>query len=172
MSSPFLHLLALAVSENDLGAVRGLVRRSLRGEGRTLEIGCGPGHFADLFATGDYVGVDREPRFVDYARRHRPGAFICDELSAIGLPDARFDQVVGLDVLGPRSDAAGRAIVAELKRLLVPAARALLVERSMGDGRVERLATSLGRIERREVVKSGFRERVAFQISNSALGPA
>jgi SAM-dependent methyltransferase len=165
MTSPFLHLLWLGLTEGDLRAVRGFVRRTLRAESRTLEIGCGPGLFADLFAAGDYVGVDPRERFVDYARRQRPGAFICDELSAIGLPDARFDQALGLDILGPRSDAAGRALGAEIRRLLAPGGRVLLVEQAKNRERVERLAASVGRIERRDLVTSGFRERVAFLLS-------
>jgi SAM-dependent methyltransferase len=165
MTSPFLHLLALALREGDLRAVRDHVRRSLRAESRTVEIGCGPGHFADLFATGDYVGVDPRPRFVDYARRHRPGAFICDEVAPVGLPDARFDQALALDLLGPGSDAAGRAIATEVRRLLVPTGRVLLIERAASGGRVERLAAAVGRIERRDLVKSGVRERVALLLS-------
>ncbi len=102
MTSPFLYLFTLALTEGDLRAVRELVRKTLATEARTLEMGCGPGLFSDLFAAGDYVGVDPRPRFVDYARRERPGAFICDELRSVGLPDARFDQAVALDLLGPR----------------------------------------------------------------------
>jgi SAM-dependent methyltransferase len=165
MTSPFLEVLGLALQEGDLRAVRDLVRSSLRPEARTLEVGCGPGLFADLFAAGDYVGVDPRPRFVDHARRHRPGSFICDELAAVGLPDARFEQALGLDVLGPRSDVASRAIAVELKRLLAPAGRVLLVERVKGIERVVRLASTLGRIERRDLVQSGWRERVALVVS-------
>ena len=165
MTSPFLEVLGLALAEADLGAVRDLVRGSLRPEARTLDIGCGPGLFADLFAAGDYVGVDPRPRFVDHARRHRPGSFICDELAGVGLPDARFEQALGLDVIGPRSDAAARAIAMELKRLLAPAGRVLLVERAKGIERVVRLASALGRIERRDLVRSGWRQRVALLLS-------
>lgn len=165
MTSPSLEVLGLALAEADLGAVRDLVRRSLRPEARTLEIGCGPGLFADLFAPGDYVGVDPRPGFVDHARRHRPGSFLCDELAAVGLPDGRFDQAVGLDLFGPRSDGACRAITTELRRLLTPAGRVLLVERAKGVERVARLAAALGRIERRELVQSGWRQRVALLLS-------
>lgn len=165
MTSPFLEVLGLALLEGDLGAVRNLVRSSLRPEARTLEIGCGPGLFADLFATGDYVGVDPRPSFVDHARRHRPGAFVCDELAAVGLPNARFEQAVGLDLIGPRSDGACRGITTELRRLLAPTGRVLLIERARGIERVVRLASALGRIERRDLVKSGWRERVALLLS-------
>ena len=165
MTSPFVHLLRLGLFENDLAAVRGFVRRTLRAEGRTLELGCGPGLFADLFSTGDYVGVDPRSEFVAYARRHRPGAFICDELSAIGLPDARFDQALGLDILGAANEGAFRGVLTEVKRLLAPAGRALLIEHAARGARVERLAAGLGRIERRDRLKSGRRERLALLIT-------
>jgi SAM-dependent methyltransferase len=165
MSSPALYLLALALAEGDLRVVRDYVRRSFRAERRTLEIGCGPGLFADLFASGDYVGVDPRPRFVDYGRHHRPGSFIGDELASVGLPNARFDQALAFDVFGSRSDAAGKAILAEIKRLLAPAGRALVVERAKSGGRVERLASAVGRIERRHRLRSGGRDRLAFVLS-------
>jgi SAM-dependent methyltransferase len=164
VTSPFLHLLGLGLAENDLDAVRGFVRRTLRAQYRTLEIGCGPGRFADLFAHGDYVGVDTRPEFVAYARRRRPGAFVCDDVSAIGLPDARFDQTLGLDLLGGTTDGLSQAVVAEMKRLLAPAGRAVLVERADRGVRVERLAAGLGRIERRDRLTSGWRDRVAILV--------
>ena len=167
MTFPFLHVLALAVSEGDLRAVRDLVGRSLARGARTLEMGCGPGLFADLFVEGDYVGVDPRPRLVDYARRERAGAFICDELRSVGLPDARFDQAVALDLFGPRSESLGRAITAEVKRLIAPGGRMLLVERAESGERVGRLVSSIGRTVRREGLRSGFRERVAFHVSLS-----
>jgi SAM-dependent methyltransferase len=101
---------------------------------------------------------------VAYARRHRPGAFVCDDVSAIDLPDARFDQTLGLDLLGGTTDGLSQAVVAEMKRLLAPAGRALLVERADRGVRVERLAAGLGRIERRDRLTSGWRDRVAILV--------
>ena len=37
---------------------------------RTLDLGCGPGAFADLFAGDDYVGVDLNSRYIDHARKY------------------------------------------------------------------------------------------------------
>ena len=165
MTLPSLYLLGLALAEGDLLVARDYVRRTLRADGRTLEIGCGPGLFADLFASGDYVGVDPRARFVDYGRQHRPGSFIGDELASVGLPDARFDQALAFDVLGSRSDTASRAILAEIKRLLAPAGRALVLERASSAGRVERLASAVGRIERRDSLRSGRRDRLAFVLA-------
>ena len=160
MTPPLLHILALALCEDDLRAVRAFISRHLRPEGRTLDLGCGPGLFADLFADGDYVGIEPRARFVDYARRRRPGAFLCEELAPVALPAGRFDQALAFDALGPRSDAAGRTILAELRRLLAPGGRALIIERADAAERVARLVPALGRIEKREDLKSGVRNRV------------
>jgi len=160
MTPPLLHIVALALCEDDLRAVRAFIRRHLRPEGRTLDLGCGPGLFADLFAGGDYVGIDPRARFVDYARRRRPGAFLCEELAPVALPAGRFDQALAFDTLRPRSDAAGRTILAELRRLLAPGGRALIIERAAAAERVARLVPALGRIEKREDLKSGVRNRV------------
>ena len=166
MTPPLLHILALALCEDDLRAVRAFISRHLRPEGRTLDLGCGPGLFADLFAGGDYVGIDPRVRFVDYARRRRAGAFLRDELAPIALPGGRFDQALAFDALGPRSDATGRTILAELRRLLVPGGHALIIERTNAAERVARLLPALGRIEERESMKSGFRTRVATLVGS------
>jgi SAM-dependent methyltransferase len=164
MTPPVLHILALALCEDDLRGVRACIGRSLRREGRTLDLGCGPGLFADLFSDGDYVGIDPRATFVQYARRHRPGAFLCEALARTGLPAGRFDQAIALDALGPRDDAAGRAILAELRRLVVPGGRALFIERADAAERVARLVPTLGRIEKREEMRSGYRRRVVTHV--------
>jgi SAM-dependent methyltransferase len=164
---PFLRVLALALCEDDLGAVRALIRRTLKPDVRTLDLGCGPGLFADLFAQGDYVGIDPRPPFVDYARRHRPGTFLCEALAPVAVPAGRFDQALAFDVLRQRSDTDSRTILVELGRLLAPGGRALLIEREAEGARVEHLARTLGRVARPEALKSGFRRRVALVCATS-----
>ena len=46
-----LFIFCRALLENDFKSIRALIRRDLRlGQGlRTLDLGCGPGAFADLF---------------------------------------------------------------------------------------------------------------------------
>jgi SAM-dependent methyltransferase len=161
MTFPGLHILALALLEGDLRQVRERIRRWLRPEARTLDVACGPGLFADLFAAGDYVGIDPRPRFVDYARRRRPGAFLCEEPSAVDLPAGRFDQALAFDALGRRGEAEARALLTALRRVLVPGGAALVLERAEAGDRVARLAAALGRVERTEPFASGRRRRVA-----------
>ena len=52
---PVLFIFCRSLLENDFRAIRAVIRRDLRvGQGlRTLDLGCGPGAFADLFDGDD-----------------------------------------------------------------------------------------------------------------------
>lgn len=125
---PTVYLLTRAVFTDDFAAVRERVRRGLPASGRrTLDLACGPGLFADLFLGEDYVGVDANRRHVEYARRARPGAFLAGGLRHLELPDRRFDQALAFAVFEHLTDGAVVAILAEIRRLLVPGGRLLVI---------------------------------------------
>src|SRR6185503_5601510 len=75
---PVLFIFLRGILENDFKAIRAVIRRemNLSPGVRTLDLGCGPGAFADLFEAGDYVGVDLNARYIDHARRTRRGVFV------------------------------------------------------------------------------------------------
>jgi SAM-dependent methyltransferase len=125
---PFIFLRGLA--ESDFGAVRGLVRRhlSLDAKRRTLDLGCGPGILSDLFESHDYVGVDSNPRHVDFARGNRRGTFVLEDARHVDLPDDRFDQVLIFGLLHQLPDDDVRTVLAEARRLLVSGGRMLVIE--------------------------------------------
>jgi len=127
---PVLFILCRSILENDFSAIRALIRRDLRLEHglRTLDLGCGPGAFANLFEAGEYVGADLNARYVAHARRTRKGAFIVSDARAVDLPDRRFDQVLIFGLLHHLPDADARAVLSETRRVLVPGGRALVIE--------------------------------------------
>jgi SAM-dependent methyltransferase len=153
--------------------LRELIGGELRREPRTLELGCGPGIFADLFAPDEYVGVDPSARYIDHARHTRPGIFLVGDLLRVPLPEDRFDQVLIVERMHPLGDPDAGALLAEARRMLVGGGRALVVERVKGArglaGRLRdhwgrppraaedyrRLFRPLGRIERSETLRSG-----------------
>jgi SAM-dependent methyltransferase len=140
MLRPALSLFARALAACDFGPVRSRIRTHLGERGRrTLDLACGPGLFADLFAGEDYVGLDRDLRNVSWARRARPGAFLVATPQRIDLPDGRFDQALAFEVLETLSDAEIAALVPELRRLVGPAGRALFVTGLPGNGILDRL---------------------------------
>jgi len=160
---------------DDFAPIRERVRRELAAPGRrTLDLGCGPGTFADLFLGEDYVGVDPNPRHVAYARRARPGAFLVGDPGRLDLPAWRFDQVLACGLFEDLSDGRARAVAAEARRVLVPGGRllvfaelpaggplgrlrqAVLGRASRGGEEYRRLLAEAGRVERHETLRSGF----------------
>jgi len=76
--------LAPLLRHNDLTRVR-----------RVLDVGCGPGTNADHFAGSDYLGIDLNPRYVDYARRHHAREFqVADATTFEVGASERFDFVL------------------------------------------------------------------------------
>jgi SAM-dependent methyltransferase len=128
--NPVLFIFFRRILENDFKAIRALVRRELRLQQglRSLDLGCGPGAFADLFAGDPYVGADLNARYIAHAEKNRPGRFLCGDARKLDLPPGSFDQVLIFGLLHHLSDEDTRAVLAEVKRLLVPGGRALVIE--------------------------------------------
>ncbi len=129
-ANPVLFIFFRSLLENDFKAIRALIKRDLvLGQGRrSLDLGCGPGAFADLFAGDDYVGVDLNARYIDHARRHCPGTFVVGDACQTELPDQRFDQVLIFGMLHHLSDPDARRVLGECRRLLVSGGRILVIE--------------------------------------------
>jgi SAM-dependent methyltransferase len=76
--------------------VRALLAASIpdRADVRILDLGCGVGDYAMVFARARYHGIDLEPRYVESARRDfgREGAtFAVGDATRLGLTEAAFD---------------------------------------------------------------------------------
>lgn len=176
---PVLFIFFRSILENDFKAIRALIRRDLTlGKGlRSLDLGCGPGAFADLFDGDDYVGADLNARYIEHARRTRKGTFVVSDARKLDLPDGRFDQILIFGLLHHLSDEETRAVLGESKRLLVPGGRILAIEDIPAVSRVnlvghllhsiengehirpvedyKRLYGEVARIERDEILRSG-----------------
>jgi len=177
---PVLFIFFRSLLENDFKAIRAVIRRDLKlGAGvRTVDIGCGPGAFSDLFAQGDYTGVDLNARYVEWARRHKRGHFVAADAQHTGLPDAQFDQVLIFGMLHHLPDDVVRGVLRECRRLLVPGGHVLAIEdipavsklnlighliHNVENGEhirpseeYRRLYGEMARIEREETLRSGI----------------
>ena len=177
---PVLFIFFRSLLENDFKAIRAVIRRHLRlGEGtRSLDLACGPGAFADMFVGGDYVGVDLNKGYIEYARKHRPGTFVVSDARSVDLPDDRFDQVLIFGLLHHLPDEDVKSVLKETRRILAPGGRALVIEdiptisrlnlvghliHSIENGdyirppeRYKALYEEFGTIEKEEVLKSGI----------------
>jgi len=152
---PVLFIFCRSLLENDFKAIRALIRRDLRpGQGlRTLDLGCGPGAFADVFAGDDYVGVDLNPRYIAHAQRTRKGTFIAGDARKVDLPDGRFDQVLIFGLLHHLSDEDSRSVVSEATRMLAPHGRILVIEDIPSISRLNLIGHLIHNIENGEHIR-------------------
>ncbi len=190
-SRPAVFLVVRAILTDDLAAIRARVAREMVQPGRrTLDLGCGPGTFADLFQGEDYVGVDPNPRHIAYARRARPGAFLVDDLRRLPLPAQRFDQVLACGLLEGLADGSARAVVSEARRVLVPGGRLLVFAElpasgpfgrvrqaalgpvSRGPDGLRRLLAEAGRVEHFAALSSGSTGFVAAHVRAPEIRPS
>jgi ubiquinone/menaquinone biosynthesis C-methylase UbiE len=128
---PVLFIFIRGLLENDFKAIRAIIRRELRvGAGvGTLDLGCGPGAFAEMFEGDDYVGADLNARYIEHARKKYKGQFLhADARSLPGVPDGRFQQVLIFGLLHHLPDDDVRAVLKEACRVLVPGGHILAVE--------------------------------------------
>jgi len=158
---PVLFIFIRGLLENDFKAIRALIRQDLRlGEGlRTLDLGCGPGAFADLFDGDDYVGADLNPRYIEHAQRKRKGTFVVGDARRLALPDDRFDQVLIFGLLHHLPDEDVRAVLGEARRVLGPGGRALVIEDIPAISRLNLVGHLIHRVENGEHIRpvEGYR---------------
>ncbi|MFL5735509.1 MAG: class I SAM-dependent methyltransferase [Chloroflexia bacterium] len=107
------------------------IRKEEGRQPRILDLGCGTGELAPalLKAGYSYVGIDIEPERIEYARKtYRKGTFHVMDAHHLLYADGYFDQILVTGVLHHLSDADVRSIVQEMKRVLRPDGRALVME--------------------------------------------
>lgn len=70
---------------------------------RILEVGCGPGALTGAlcrwYPDAELVGLDRDSRFIAFARAQIPGATFCEgDATALPFPDSSFDVTISYTV--------------------------------------------------------------------------
>jgi ubiquinone/menaquinone biosynthesis C-methylase UbiE len=152
---PVLFIFCRSLLENDFRAIRALIRRDLdlRPGLSSLDLGCGPGAFSDMFESGDYVGADLNRGYIDYARKHLKGTFLVADAGQLELPDARFDQILIFGLLHHLSDEKVRAVLGECRRVLKPGGRILVVEDIPAVSRLNLIGHLIHKVENGEYIR-------------------
>lgn len=95
------------------------VAAHLKGAGRVLDIGCGPGTFIGNYLSGvDCLGVDVSAPQIDYANRRYATARHRFSTEAVAGLDGRFDAVTLIEVIEHLPPAEARRLLAEARGLL------------------------------------------------------
>src|SRR5205807_7503405 len=91
---------------------------NIRAGSDVLDLGCGAGTLALLKRKGvTLTGIDLSPECVLAARRNGYDVTLTTTLSNLPFPDASFDYVVSLDVLGHVGFEEKDAVLGEIKRV-------------------------------------------------------
>lgn len=101
---------------------------------RVLDIGCGAGHLTGAMQSvgiPEICALEPSPYLLQHAARDYPGAnFVQGVIENSGLPDNAFDGAAACFVFHEIPPPQASAALRELRRLLVPGAKLILVEPS------------------------------------------
>lgn len=95
---------------------------------KVLDIGCGTGEFSVFFNPDDYIGVDIEKKYIEYAQNNYKGKFLVVDANRLPFNDGVFQKVVIVGVLHHLDDATSGRVLDEAKRVLAPDGKFLLME--------------------------------------------
>ena len=88
---------------------------------RVLDIGCGPGTNARVFAGSDYVGIDINPDYIRKASSRFPGRFVVGDVTDVSiLPDEQFECVFANSLMHHLDDQSVRNLLERMARLTAP----------------------------------------------------
>ena len=86
-----------------------------------LDVGCGPGTNAPLFAGLDYTGLDINERYIEYASSHHPGKFVAQDATTLEVPAGeRFDFVLVNSFLHHIPDPEVSRLLGHLRSVVAP----------------------------------------------------
>ena len=95
---------------------------------QVLDIGSGTGEFAPLFPVLQYTGIDLDPKNIAYAKRHYPHRFDVADATALPFSPQSFSAALIVGVLHHLSKEDAAQALQELRRVLLPGGRALIME--------------------------------------------
>lgn len=114
---------APVIASNDLRLVR-----------RVLDVGCGPGTNAHHFSDTNYTGIDCNPAYIEYARRHHQGNFVVADATTYRVETAeRFDFILVNSFLHHINKQNAREILSHLSALLTEDGHLHLLELVLPD---------------------------------------
>lgn len=127
---PGFFLFCRGLLEANFTAIRKTIGEHLASDPRVrvLDVACGPGAFSDLFSEQSYTGIDINPIYIDYAKKHYRGEFFVQDARRLTFDDGRFDEALVYGVLHHLSDEDVSAVARSLSRVVRPGGKVLVIE--------------------------------------------
>jgi SAM-dependent methyltransferase len=85
---------------------------------RVLDVGCGPGTNSHHFEQSEYLGIDLNERYIDYARRRWRRNFLVADVTKYSVVGERFDLILVNSLLHHIDTAGTHRLLSHLETLL------------------------------------------------------
>ena len=83
-----------------------------------LDVGCGPGTNSHHFEQSEYLGIDLNERYIDYARRRWRRNFLVADVTKYSVVGERFDFILVNSLLHHIDTPGTRRLLSHLETLL------------------------------------------------------
>ncbi len=131
LSKPAVSIILRNIIELNFHTQRKLITQyllPLSAVDRVIDIGCGSGEFSALFPPAQYIGVDIDEASLVYAREKFKRKFLKADATQLPFPDGLFSHVLVVGVLHHMNDSDALRVLQEIRRVLAPEGRALIME--------------------------------------------
>lgn len=112
---PFYDIIQIVATGGFLRVVRKELESISRNK-KILDLGSGTGNFASFFASENYLGVEINRKYIQYAKTKYPNhKFIQSDITQDTFPDIKFDVLLMVNVLHHLSDSQISKLISLLK---------------------------------------------------------
>ncbi len=129
LTVPWVSIFLRRIVENNFKKEKELIKKyfSIIND-QILDLGCGTGEFSVFFPPEKYIGIDIDLENIKYASSHYKGNFLVADAKNMLFPDNSFSNVLVIGVFHHLSDQDCQLVLAEIKRVLKPQGRLLIME--------------------------------------------
>ena len=119
-----------AILEANHRGEKGVIGKELGGtQGTVLDVPCGTGTFSTFFSRDQYTGIDLGENYVKYAsKKYSMKEFTVMDALNMTFNDDSFDNVLTIGFLHHLSDEDAEKALNEIRRVLKPGGKFLLIE--------------------------------------------
>jgi len=129
---------------------------------RILDIGCGTGNVSRMFPKENYIGIDCDKNYINFARKKYDKAFMSMNADNLQFENNCFDIIFTKDLFHHLSDDMFFKVLSEMKRVLKLAGNALVIEICYQEGNLSFYKKILHNLDRGKFIRefSALRENL------------
>jgi len=171
-ANPKIFIFLRRILENNFRGEKQVIRDhfKLSPGDQVLDLGCGTGEFSVFIPSQQYIGLDIEPAYIEYAKKNYAGKFILGDASKLDFPDRSFNKIMVIGVFHHMSDALSGKVLHEASRVLSDDGTFLFVE-DLSSPENNFLTRWLHKLDKGEFIRTteGYRNLVSphFKIEKS-----